>query len=246
MWPIQNLRLVWFSTDITKSDAERLFTSLFTQEPDHLTISKQPTAQSPTLETAGGSVDIWNVEVQRQIGRLDLIVQPVTSLVHGDDPQLPLLDAKATFEMALNALQAATWVPTSQRLSVVASAICAADSLDDARRKFYNYLGYDFNINGASDHSFQMNRRSMLVEDEVNRVDQLSVLQMQKLQISVGQEGVPQRVLASSESLSVLHDFNTVPTAENFPANVQLGVFCDLLNEVTRAMKIANLGFLRD
>jgi hypothetical protein len=246
MLPIQNLRLAWFSADLTRSDAEKLYLSLFKQEPERSTSAKQPSQQNPFLETVGGTLDDCSVEIQRQIGRIDLLVHPLGSADDLSDGVPNLLDTQSIFEKIKLALQSSDWMPESQRVSVVASALSLANDLLDARQQFATYVGHDFEIPEASDHFFQINRKAHFGEAECNRIVQLSVVEFQKMQISLGATEKAQEVVTLYRALSIVHDFNTVPIGQVFAKTAQLAVFSSLFTEIRRALERNNLDFLKD
>ena len=246
MASISNLRLVWFPLEHTSGVATRLFAEFCGAEPDRSSVSRQPSVHQPAIETAGGVWGDFDVEVQVQHGRIDMVVQPTQIGVVRESPVPPTVEASDILPKVLQGIRGVQTAIKASRLSVIAVALDLGKDLKEARDKFAAYIGYDFNVPEASDHFFQINRRATIEGVLCNRVVQLVVSEFQNLQISFVPGGSVQNVASASQALMLTLDFNTAPQANEIALDAQNNIFEGLFSEIMRANDRGNLDFLRD
>lgn len=250
MLPLQSVRLVWFPTDNVGVElAQRLYHDLFQAQPDRSTTSKHPTPQNPFSATAAGNVAGFEVEVQQQVGRVDLVVQPVDAT--GGEPMKgpAVIEAETAIEFVRSAIKKSSQLPLSQRISCVATALDNVSGLEEATSNFFKFMGVDVGVDKASDHHFQINKRKTLAGVECNRLIQLHVAEFQSVQFAFSGLGLgsnqPPASVRTSFAFSVLYDFNTVLNGDIFDVMAQKPVFDALLCEILKSIEFGNIDFLR-
>jgi hypothetical protein len=246
MVSISNLRLVWFASEITGGDANRLFASFCGQQPDRTSTSRQPSVHQPAIEIAAGIWNDYETEVQVQHGRIDVLFQPIPADAAIGSQEPHMVDGTTALVQVLSAINASSWLPIANRISAIITAYFPGPDVVAAREKFNNFLKIDLGIPEASDHFFQVNRQTLLEDVLCNRVIQLAVVEFQNIQINTGINGITQSSAKASQALSLTLDFNTILRAEVFELNSQKKLFASLFSEMRRAFDVGNIKFLID
>lgn len=245
MFNLQELRIVWFPLDPVEGDVTNLFSSLFGEGPDRSATVKTPTPQQPYLAMAASDYPDYTVELQKQIGRIDLIVRSNHLTDHASPVSLMGVDETFSFiKDALSRAESESFV--SQRLSVIAVAVKKAPSIEDARSEWVNYTKYDIGCDGLSDHFLQLNKPKALSGVPCNRIIQAAVIANQNFQLGMGAGGVMSNIISQYYTLTVTHDFNTVINSNIFSGSVRTATFNAILDEINRAILIGDINFLRD
>jgi len=209
-------------------------------------VSRQPTVHQPAIETAGGVWEDFDVDIQVQHGRVDMVVQPAQLGVVRDTPVPPTVQPSDILPKALSALQRTQTPIKANRISAIVTALDLGKDVSEAREKFATYIGHDFRIPDASDHFFQINRRAPIEGVLCNRVLQLVVSEFQNFQISFAPGGAVQNLASARQALAITLDFNTQPQSSEISLDEQKNIFAGLFSEIVRALDRGNLDFLRD
>lgn len=246
MTSISNLRLVWFPLEYTRGLATDLFAEFCGAEPDRSSISRHPTANQPAIETAGGGWGDFDVDVQVQHGRVDLVVQPGQLGVVRDSPVPQVVEVNDILPKVLLAVKGAQTGIKANRISVIATALDVGRDIQEARDKFVAYIGFDIGVPDSSDHFLQINRRALIGGVTCNRVIQLVVSEFQNFQISFAPSGPVQNWASASQALTLTLDFNTVPQPKEITLDDQKNIFDGIFAEILRALERGSLDYLRE
>ena len=245
MLQVQNVRLVWFSNELALGTAVSLFESLFKCEADSVSSNRTPSPQNPFVETASGKVDQFQIEVQRQIGRIDLIISPESTGEPKDGMPFDLLDFEPTIEFVLSSIGKGNWFPACFRVAMVTTSIELQSNLLEAQKKFSSFIGYDLSIPDSSDQFLQVNGRTKFGDAQCNRIMQVSVVVIQGVQITVGAGGGHQSMQSEHNGLNVVFDFNSVPNGDLLSEDVQRELFLSFGQETVKARNVNSLLYLR-
>ncbi|MBP0439551.1 hypothetical protein [Tianweitania sediminis] len=236
-WRAQGLQFVWFLTSADQVDGEALFKAIVGSEPDSVQKNKIPSPANPFLSVCYSETEDRTIVTQVQPGRVDFLFN-----ARAQENGVPLPGSSFDLDVAndlLNSMKAADkMLGPAVRVSVVATTAYPADDYESAARAIADVTGFDPGLDGVSDISVQLNRRtySKAVDGlAINRVVRYHVAAAQTINFEVGSGGV-QPMAISSVILSAVQtlDFNTVPDGRLFASSERMSIFAEIVSEIAR------------
>lgn len=202
--------------------------------PNQVARLAPPSAAIPTKLASfqtGESV----IRLQAVTGRSDIFVLPP------ETQNIGTLPIDKTIQYVESFFPLCELMPVSFRQALNIKVGKRIDSDDVGREIFKALLSTDADLSGATDLSFQLNKRIEVDGIEINRVLRWFVEEAQILQVGDGH----QRVLETARFVSYLNDINTVPTSVERDAGEQKRAFSALANVLVETLKLKSIGDIK-
>ena len=238
------VHISWFLESQEEFDIAELFTDLIGTVPESIRINQVPSSSDPHRGLAETATEAHRIILAVGSGRLDLMFQPVGT---GSSAYRQFIDVEKSLYDAKKKILAAKKLPPAFRVSCVAETLNLAKSRRDARKYFSEVVGLDSEIDDSIDEYFRINRRTKFSDCDINRVIQISVLELKTLKIGFDSVSTssPSSALSVQFALSMLYDFNTVPDGNLIEFDHQKKIFIDMISSVSDSIQGQNLDFLR-
>ena len=200
-----------------------------------------PTPQATFFSQANGVINSVLHNIRVNPSRVDWFI---TSPMEDDDsPYEELMDVDVQLELIrerLSRLEVGTFKNVT-RVSLVTGLNQSVADAEEANRKIIDLCQLPLQATGLHDLSFQFNRRGQFGDGTtlINRLGKVSAEMLSKMAMQVAQDnGANGQFMTTGEvyhSVSVMLDFNTVPTGDAILDATQLAIFADLIEETKRA-----------
>lgn len=241
MWHVQALQIVWFTSVTEIPSAEKLFQIAYQSEADLVQRNRQLGAANRFLSVAESVIDDGKYAVQVQPGRVDFMITVDNSDVEFDAPikslSLELVHAKVQEVVERITGQ----IPSVHRVAHVGSYVLPVSDYQEAAKMHLEMTGIDFPPEDLSDLLFQVNKKTAgYGVYEINRLLRLGIAAEHGLLLSVGQAPEGVEAFAPKYGLSLVLDFNSVPSGMPINSDDQTSLFARLIDETKRLVAAQN------
>lgn len=232
MWAAQNFHFAIFANDADRLTSDEIFEMVFGDQALSSQRNRIPTPDNPFFSLSNGTFENCIVQVQVQVGRVDVALMPDNSQ---PSEAVPTIDFDAHYKVIAEKVCKADWSKLIiNRLSTFSNLVQQVESSDAATSKVAELSGYNIGFEGASDLAIQLNRRSSLKSDNaisMNKLVRLAETTFQRVQIRMD-SGATAPISFASHAVTLLLDFNTIPGGPVIESSSVAPILGELANEL--------------
>ncbi|MEY9829809.1 hypothetical protein ABIA25_001624 [Sinorhizobium fredii] len=237
-WSALSLQAVWFTPEARHFKAADVFEAFTGDSPESVQTNKAPTPNNAHLSIATGAFRNVSVRASVQLGRIDVVLEPVASGTEVSPPALIENTEEWIIWLANRSNEQSEKFPAVNRLALVQTLAEMMDSHAAATAAVNDKLGTVMEVDSnVTDLMMQANRRVHSTDPSfaLNRLLRFSVMGFQQVSLAFGAPGAVNMVPAVDfYAATQLIDVNTSPTTRNISADEQRKLWDIITREALR------------